>query len=369
MPDRTAVAFHPWPWPAAMLGRTLLALLHDGAEARLRAPAEGRVLLTDSGRSALLCALRSAGAGPGRVVALSTFTCPAVVDAVTSAGATPVFCDVTPELALSLADLDAAVGEPGIVILTNTYGQREYDTLGAALRDRGHTVIDDVAAAGLRVVPGPFATVCSFGPGKPVNAFGGGAVVGGPGTPVALGAPEPAGETLRATVLPLTADVLHRRGWRRTGYADDKVSSLLGEPERITPRAMSRLQRAALAARLADVERRLAARREYVTRLAALLSGRVRSGAVRTSDTDLWLVFEAPGVRYGFTRALADHGVQTAWNYYPLHLLPQYAQWAGRPLPVAEDLWRRVLSLPVQPQRGRPAERLAAAVLAADRTT
>lgn len=64
----------------------------------------------------------------------------------------------------------------------------------------------------------------------------------------------------------------------------------------------------------------------------------------------LTIVFSQEGERYDCSAYLAAKGIQTCWNYLPLHLIPLYQPYSRQ-----EDehsLWKRVLSLPFKPPLG-----------------
>ncbi|MDG4803228.1 DegT/DnrJ/EryC1/StrS family aminotransferase [Micromonospora sp. WMMD980] len=145
------------------------------------------VLLTDSGTSALTLALRCLGIGAEDEVALATFNCPQVVDAILAVDAVPVLFDsdsVTgaPDPA-SLAR--AITGRTRAILLTHHFGAVA-DSTGELLnlaRSAAIPVIDDAAqalGASLHSIPagrlGDIG-VLSFGRTKPVNCFGGGALL------------------------------------------------------------------------------------------------------------------------------------------------------------------------------------------------
>ncbi len=62
-------------------------------------------MLTSSGSAALVLALTYSGAGPGKEVIFSSFSCPNVIDAVLQSGATPVFAQLDEHLSLSFEDV------------------------------------------------------------------------------------------------------------------------------------------------------------------------------------------------------------------------------------------------------------------------
>jgi dTDP-4-amino-4,6-dideoxygalactose transaminase len=81
-------------------------------------------VMCNSGTSALQLLLRAAGAGPGVVVALPTFTFHAVLSAVLASGATPFLHALDPDTLVLDVDLAIAETPPGaIVVVVHTAGR------------------------------------------------------------------------------------------------------------------------------------------------------------------------------------------------------------------------------------------------------
>jgi dTDP-4-amino-4,6-dideoxygalactose transaminase len=136
-----------------------------------------------NGTDAITIALRSLGIGPGDEVVVPSFTFYATAEAVATAGATPVFCDVDKETRNVTTELVRAALTPQTraVIAVDLFGcpapVREIAALGVP-------VLEDAAqAAGASLdgrragALGTVATI-SFYPSKNLGAFGdGGAIV------------------------------------------------------------------------------------------------------------------------------------------------------------------------------------------------
>lgn len=147
-----------------------------------------RVVLTRNGRSALALALKSL-VPKGSEVAISGFTCHAVLVAVKSASCTPVFADIeektlnyTPE---TLEKLIKSHKNLRAFVLQNTLGYpvdvRPFETLA---RKYNLVLIEDMAHCTGRLYPDGreigtigAATCFSFGKGKSIDAITGGALV------------------------------------------------------------------------------------------------------------------------------------------------------------------------------------------------
>lgn len=168
---------------AAVTGRR--AALRRTAAALRKEFATPRVLLTDSGTSALVAALRL-GVGKGGVVAVPGYTCFDVAAAVRFARVKARLYDVDPKtLSPDLESLDAALSRGAkAVLVTHLYGYpANMPAIAELARRHGVLVIED-AAQGIGATYdgrplGSFGdlSVLSFGRGKGVTAGRGGALL------------------------------------------------------------------------------------------------------------------------------------------------------------------------------------------------
>lgn len=99
----------------------------------------GDACAVSSGTAALFLALRALGAGAGWKVALPTYTCSALLNAVYHAGATPVLTDVMSDT-FCMDPAHPALKDADIAIAVNTYGAQA-DL--RAIRRSGLKVIED----------------------------------------------------------------------------------------------------------------------------------------------------------------------------------------------------------------------------------
>jgi dTDP-4-amino-4,6-dideoxygalactose transaminase len=103
-------------------------------------------LAVASGGYALSCALRASGVGPGTRVLTNAFTLAPVPGAVAAVGAEPVLVDVTENLVIDLADLEAKADRAHILLLSHMRGHVcDMDRLMALCADHGIAVIEDCA--------------------------------------------------------------------------------------------------------------------------------------------------------------------------------------------------------------------------------
>lgn len=183
------------PIPAGALGAGLRALVSEPGGLRERTAARiarrfgaRRVLLTDSGTSALVLALTGAARAleGGDAVALPAYGCYDLVTAVRGAGVRAVLYDLEPDtLSPDPASLERALGRgAGTVLVAHLYGVPvDLDVVSEVARDAGALVLEDAAqGVGASYRGRPLGahgavSVLSFGRGKGLTGGGGGALI------------------------------------------------------------------------------------------------------------------------------------------------------------------------------------------------
>lgn len=105
--------------------------------------------LLNSGAAAIMAALRLAGAGAGSSVLLPAFNCPAMVDAIVSAGATPRFYRIAADLAIGVAQIsDAFADDTRAVLVPHLFGRvQELMPIKELCEQRGALLVEDCAHA------------------------------------------------------------------------------------------------------------------------------------------------------------------------------------------------------------------------------
>jgi dTDP-4-amino-4,6-dideoxygalactose transaminase len=291
-----------------------------------------------NGTAALHLALAACGVGAGDEVIVPANTFFATPEAVSAAGATPVFVDCDPvTYNLDPAKMERAVSErTRAVIPVHLYGQpADLDAVSEVAGRHGLTVIEDAAQAhgalykGRRVGALARAGCFSFYPGKNLGAYGeGGAVV----------TDDP--EVARRVRLLRDHGSLVKYRHEIVGYN----SRLEG------------IQAAVLGVKLKHLDGWNALRRRHAARYRELLGALEEAGALslpREADyaEHVYHLFVVQtSARDSMQRFLAGAGVQTGVHYpAPPHLQPAYAALGHREgdFPEAERQSRRVLSLPM----------------------
>ncbi|HEV3470435.1 MAG TPA: DegT/DnrJ/EryC1/StrS family aminotransferase [Pyrinomonadaceae bacterium] len=312
-----------------------------------------------NGTAAIQLALEACGVGPGDEVIVPANTFIATAEAVSAAGARPVFADCDPDTSnISAREIERAVTpRTRAVIPVHLYGRpADLDPIFETAARRRLLVIEDAAQAhgaryrGRRVGALGRAGCFSFYPGKNLGAYGeGGAVV--------TNDPEVARRV---------------RMLRDHGSVRKYRHEVVGYNSRLEG-----IQGAVLGVKLRHLERWNALRRAHAARYRELLADLERAGALR-------LPREAAGEEHAYhlfviqseardelQKHLHEAGVQTGIHYpVPVHLQPAYAALGHREgdFPEAERQARRVLSLPMYAeltyaQLGRVADAIESAVV------
>jgi dTDP-4-amino-4,6-dideoxygalactose transaminase len=291
-----------------------------------------------NGTDALHLALLACGVGPGDEVIVPANTFFATPEAVSAAGATPVFADCDPvTYNIDAAKVEAAVtARTRAVIPVHLYGQpADLDAVGAVAERHNLIVIEDAAQAhgarykGRRVGALARAGCFSFYPGKNLGAYGeGGAVVTD------------------------DAEVARRlRLLRDHGSSVKYRHEIVGFNSRLEG-----IQAAVLSVKLKHLDGWNESRRRHAARYREMLGALEEAGALSLpreagyAEHVYHLFVVQTSARDELQRYLAAAGVHTGIHYpTPAHLQPAYAALghAAGDFPEAERQARRVLSLPM----------------------
>ena len=292
----------------------------------------GHVIGVGNGTDAITIALRALGVAPGDDVVVPSFTFYASAEAVVTAGARPVFCDIDAGTRnVTVETVHAAMTPRTTAILA-------VDLFGlpapvAGLRELGVPVLEDAAqAAGARHqgrMAGALGDVATFSfyLSKNLGAFGDGGAIA----------------TDDAEVAALA------RALRFHGSRDKQTFEYIGYNSRL-----DELQAAILRILLPELDGwcdgRRAGARAY---LDAGLGDHVGVPAVPEGSDPAWHLYVVTHPRAdAVLEALAAVGVQ-ARGYYrrPLHRQPAMAPYVGDlgPLPVTDELGATNIALPISP--------------------
>jgi len=312
-----------------------------------------------SGRDALIMALMALGVGPGDAVFVPAFTFSATAGSIVSVNAVPIFVDVdAATFNMDPVALDRAIAEtkskgrhrPKAVMPVDLYGlPADYETIGAIAAREGLQIIADAAqslgAAAPSGLVGSLApiTAVSFYPTKPLGAYGDG------------GALLTNDDALAATVQEI-------RSHGRSGAGDEALR--LGMTGRLDT-----LQAAVLLAKFEIFADELVRRRQIAERYTAGLRDVMSTPDIAEGYRSAWALYTVRiADRDQARKTLSDNGIQTGLFYpTPLHRHGAFRPWVSpnEAHPVAEQLSRDVLSLPIYPDlRDMEVDRVIAAVRA-----
>lgn len=290
-----------------------------------------------NGTDAIYIALRMMGIGPGDEVITTAHSWISTSEAVTQAGAVPVFVDVDEFYGLDLAQVEQAITpRTRAVIPVHLYGQSiDMGTLSSLCTKRGLLLLEDCAQAhyaswqGRRVGTFGAAGTFSFYPGKNLGAYG------------------------DAGCILTDDDALAQK--MRTYANHGQLRKHDHRVEGINSR-LDGLQAAILSAKLPHIHEWTRARQRVAGWYAERLSGvsgvelpRLRSGASHVYHLYVIQVDD----REGLAAHLAQRGVQTAVHYpTALPMLPAYADrgFKASAFPRAVANQQRILSLPIYPE-------------------
>jgi dTDP-4-amino-4,6-dideoxygalactose transaminase len=298
-----------------------------------------------NGTDAITIALKALGVRPDDEVVVPSFTFYASAEAIVTAGARPVFCDVDPATRNITVDTVRAVLTPRTkaIVAVDLFG---LPAPVPEIRELGVPVLEDAAQAAGASLDGRRAGslgdigTFSFYPSKNLGCFGDGGAITTDDDEVA--------EVVRAL--------------RFHGSRDKRTFEYIGYNSRL-----DELQAAILRVMLPELDgwsdRRRAAAEAYAE---AGIERYVTPPAVPDRAEPAWHLYVAAHPRADELIArLADHGVQ-ARAYYrtPLHEQRPMAPWAppAGSLPTTDELARTNLALPMSAALGpeRAAEVVAA---------
>jgi dTDP-4-amino-4,6-dideoxygalactose transaminase len=290
-----------------------------------------------SGTDALVIALRALGIGPGDEVIVPSFTFFASAEAVTLAGATPIFADIEPaSFALDPADVARRSGPRTRAILAvHLYGHpADMDALEALAGPHGIALVEDAAQAfgawyrGRRVGGLGRIAAFSFFPSKNLGAAGDAGMI-----------------TTDDPELAASARMLRVHGSRQR-YVHEAVG--------YTAR-LDEIQAAVLRVKLPHVERWNAARRAVAALYDEAFRGApgIRTPGIAPGCEHVFHQYTLrvpPERREAIIAALAQEQIASQIYYpIPVHRTAPYAG-ARTSLPETERACAEVMSLPIWPE-------------------
>jgi len=295
----------------------------------------GHCIGLNSGTDALRFALMAAGVGPGDEAITVPHTFIATTEAISQAGATPVFVDIDPATCcIDVNQIQRRItSRTRAIVPVHLYGQTaDMDPILEIARKHQLAVIEDACQAHGALYKGRpagsmgTAGCFSFYPGKNLGAFGdAGAVV------------------TRDEKLAQTVRMLREHGQSRKYFHD--MEGYTGRLDAIQA-AVLRLK----LRRLADWNRARRKNAAYYTQLLTGIPGVAVVEEAEYAQAVYHLYVIRVDDRDGLQEFLTEKGVGTGLHYpLPLHLQKAYAHMGFKKgdFPVSENTAGRLLSLPM----------------------
>ena len=291
-----------------------------------------------NGTDALRLALMALGIGPGDSVFVPDFTFFATAEAVAMVGATPIFVDVDKDTynidVSNLCEVNRRLGvKPKAVIAVDLFGQpAQYDRLQELCEYFGMALIEDGAQGfggclynGQRNCSFGDISTTSFFPAKPLGCYGdGGALFTDNDEWAAL-----------------------LRSLRVHGKGTDKYDNVrLGLNSRLDT-----IQAAVLQVKMKHFDEELEAVNRVARKYNELLAGKVKTPFVPEGYTSSWAQYTIQVETRDEVQARLKAAGIPSMVYYPRTMSQQtaFADLKQSPCPVAEQLTKTVLSLPMHP--------------------
>jgi len=308
----------------------------------------------NSATGALHLTLEALGVGPGDEVVTTPYTFAATVNVIEHVRARPVLVDVEPDtLCLDPKRVEAALSPRTRVILSVDYAGHpcDYDALRALAQPRGIRIVDDAAHAlgaasrGRPVGSAALAdvTAFSFYATKNLTTGEGGAVVTDDGE-------------LAERIQLLSLHGMSRDAWKRYGATGSWFYEIVAPGWKYN---LSDLLAAIGVAQLERFDASQRRRREIAERYTRAFAGvsEVRTPTARPGMTHAWhlyaiaLELERLAIdRARFIEELRAENIGTSVHFIPIHMHPHFRASLAVPegqLPVAEDAYRRAITLPL----------------------
>ena len=320
-------------WDAKMLSNfgPLAREFESTAQAYLHNPHVRAIASADLG---LMTAIAALDLPEGSEAIVTSFTFNSTVNAILWNGLTPVFAEIGPEtLTIDPADVARLITpRTSLVLGTHVFGNPCDD---AALK----------AAVGL--VPIVYDAAHAYGSHYRGRPSGGGSlgtfeVFSFSGTKLVTSAE---GGLVATGDAALAKKMEYLRAY---GFQGDYESHMVGLNGKI-----SELNAALGVLTLGTVERAVARRHAIVARYQAALSGAAGIGFQRvdprdrSTHKDFAILCADTEQRDRIEAALTAGQIQTKRYFRPAHAMRAYRRWATRPLPRTDDVYGRILCLPI----------------------
>ena len=335
----------------------------------------GQAILVNSGRSALELALhrlrQRTQKNQGSVLTPSLI-CRAVPDKIVAAGLTPVFYDLSSGLSPSIESLNDAIRPDTIaVVFPYLYGKVvPVENVAMICKNAGIALIEDCAATfllpdgqgRLSGTSGDYV-IFSFQRGKTTVAGGGGALVDRTGMRDPYDAGNWTPRELRKLYFSKLTFLLEEV-FLRTGYVAQRTIGLPADFGRSTMgqvRTMSPLDSSLVLTQMKKWPSIVDAKTRVLQRYKANLAGCTHLQLPQLMNggfaNRIFVKFSRPiasrPVPHEWTSSVADYmrkrGIEVHVPYFPVHRMPEFAQYPSQKMPLTDELYESLLEVPSQP--------------------
>lgn len=353
-------------------------------------------IATNKGRTAGYLGMRALGLSEGDEIICPSFFCRTLTQAILQLGCIPVYADIDEDLNVSPESIRRCISKKvKAIIMPHMFGKlaRIGEILKIA-KEHNLFVLDDAAVAVGAIHDRKFAGtlgdigIISFNIGKQMNATGGGILLTEQDRVYEFTLKErlsfrPREEQVKQIVYAIvyyyfkkySAPLIAAKRILKTSSIPASYRKYDGIPEELKgnsriPEEFRRLDRSILFNQIIPSEmNRVESLMAFVqlNKLDTINRKTVKNANLLSmylqdiKEIDLpkgnypehvfsyYTIIVKKGSRYDLAKHLARKGIETQWTFYPLHLQERFSGYRADNLSLTEELWKKVLSLPVGP--------------------
>lgn len=322
------------------------------------------IFLTNSGSAALTLAIQSLNLPPDSEVLITSFNCPAVIDSIISANATPVLIDINPCLGIDLGSAKEALSKKTkAIIVTNIYGLADnFSLLEKFCRDNNLYLINDLAQtfdnlnSKSKLNKYGDISIYSFGPEKHLFSLGGGCMMVN-NTHLLKAVkklyPKKVNENAIAAnfflrrCLYYLKFIIHRFFPQLIHFNSKKMEIDIVKPNIIDIYQISNCQLFSLVHKLLKYNKYYVFTQKNFELLCSNLKYDVIFNKGNYISLPLYATIKVNvRQRYDIATYLDKHNISSTWNYLPLNYYAAYKKYKIVGKKYAEEMWKKVLSIP-----------------------
>lgn len=322
------------------------------------------IFLTNSGSAALTLAIQSLNLPPDSEVLITSFNCPAVIDSIISANATPVFIDINPCLEIDIESAKEALSKKTkAIIATNIYGLADnFSLLEKFCKGNNLYFINDLAQtfdnlnSKSKLNKYGDISIYSFGPEKHLFSLGGGCMMINNTHllrdvkklyPKKVNEDAIAANFFLRRCLYYLKFIIHRFFPQLIHFNSKKVEIDIVKPNIIDIYQMSDCQLFSLVHKLLKYNKYYALTKRNFELLRSNLKYDVILNKSNYISLPLYATIKVNvRQRYDIASYLDKHNIPSTWNYLPLYYYTAYKNYKIVGKKYAEEMWKKVLSIP-----------------------